>query len=278
MRTRQTVTYDPEIQAVMLTAGAMSPAVAEATEYSFPDNMVDRIVIDSPEREYRLVDSTDGKIHITATVMAATPGEVAMFKRGVRTNVGRREIGIVVVGGSSYSCGKSVRTINGVTERMVNGICVDDVVIALPRGGRTQVVYNGVPARGIALSGPAQLAEMVRRQSFDNEKLALIEQFVRERRMPIQAEHLTSVLPQFSFDDGKVEAARLLMSTVPGSGRMIYMSDVIALVRSLSFDSGKIQLCDALSGHVLDPHNAYLVMNVISSSSNHMPAVQALSR
>jgi hypothetical protein len=145
------------------------------------------------------------------------------------------------MGAGTYMCER--HEYNG--EVQVKGTCLEELVINVPVGNKTAIHVNGKLVR---LLGAMSAAE------------------------------LRAELPSATFDDGKVELVKRFVASHGTEARIIEMSDVVAVLKALTFDDGRASVAELLSGRVIDPQNAGLARQAVTFESNRDAIVAALSK
>jgi len=84
----------------------------------------------------------------------------------------------------------------------------------------------------------AKLLKNLKDQSFDEQKVEFIETFVKGR--PLNCEQATELLKTFSFDDGRIKAALLLH---PG---LVDAENFFEVLKIFPFESSRQQVMEAI--------------------------------
>jgi hypothetical protein len=278
----------------------LAPAVTETHSLSFTEEEMESIDIKSPEESFEALESIDNQIHISFSVSARDLALIQKFKSQITQERSDKSISIRF-NPSFYVCRISQDTVNGKTERWVGGTCVHDVRIAIPRGSKARVLYNGMEARGVAAMDIRDLPNALK--SADN-KLAMLQKFLLAHPEPAPLEAVANVLDAYSrdyerikalqlfgsfadpqnaslvtsemsFTSGKVQAVETIAAKTSQT-RFIQMSEVATILRSMTGDSDRLKLCEILRGRVIDPENVDEALRQFMSSFSREKAARDL--
>lgn len=123
-----------------------------------------------------------------------------------------------------YMCSYSSSNINGHITRKVAGACFgQSVTVVLPRNSEIAVWHGAKPVNAVANAGitPAGLIEMIKAESFDRQKMEVLNKILSShRQLGLSPAEASAIVMAFDFDPSQKDAAIKVGARVAKSKRL----------------------------------------------------------
>ena len=200
-----------------------------------------RLYITSPVRDVPVIIEVGGdRVLITAKFASDSESSIRAFAKDSSHHSEGSDLSLHI-GGFLYEC-QSYRAFG---KRSVKGVCIDEITVRLPSLSKTVVYVNGMP-----LSPPTEMSY----------------------------QEFWKLLEHASFDEDRLSIVSIFVTANQSKGRFITTAETLRTLKAMAFDTGRVEVAELLSGHVIDRENAYKAAEVMGFRSNQMKVVELLSR